>query len=160
MRIYNVIAIYMEKFNAKIKKIEDKDGTYVEMPFDVENAFGAKRVKVKATFDGIEYRGSIVRMGMPCYIIGITKEIRNKIGKEAGDIVEVTIVKDDEERIIDIPEDVRLELKKEKNLQRAFDSLSFSNKRKYINSITSAKKEETRRKRIGNLLEELKEIYN
>ncbi len=147
----------MEKFNAKIKKIEDKDGAYIEIPFDVEKVFGKKRVKVKATFDGVEYRGSIVRMGMPCYIIGITKEIRKKIGKESGDIIEVTIVKDDEERTIDIPEDLRVELKKEDNLKSIFESLSFSNKKKYINSITSAKKEETRRKRIENLLRELKE---
>lgn len=38
--------------------------------------FGGKRVKIKATFDGYEYRGSIVRMGTPCYILGITKEKR------------------------------------------------------------------------------------
>ena len=30
-------------------------------------------------------------MGMPCYIIGITKEIRNKIGKNPGDEIKVTI---------------------------------------------------------------------
>lgn len=36
----------MKKFNAEIKKIEDKDGTYVEIPFNVEEVFGTKRVKV------------------------------------------------------------------------------------------------------------------
>ena len=44
----------MKKFNAEIKKIEGKDGAYIEIPFDVEEVYGAKRVKVKATFDVVE----------------------------------------------------------------------------------------------------------
>jgi len=36
-------------------------GAYVEVPFDVEKAFGSKRPKVKATIDGIPYRGTLVR---------------------------------------------------------------------------------------------------
>ena len=55
------------KFEAVIKKHPQKDAAYIEMPFDVEAVFGAKRVKVVAKFDGVEYRGSIVKMGLPCY---------------------------------------------------------------------------------------------
>ncbi|RDC48755.1 DUF1905 domain-containing protein, partial [Acinetobacter sp. RIT592] len=47
-------------FEAIIKKISDKDATFIEIPFDVEKEFGARRVKVKTKFDGIDYRGSIV----------------------------------------------------------------------------------------------------
>jgi hypothetical protein len=36
-------------------------GVFVEVPFDVEKAFGSKRPKVKATIDGIPYRGALVR---------------------------------------------------------------------------------------------------
>ncbi|TYP48134.1 DUF1905 domain-containing protein [Thermosediminibacter litoriperuensis] len=52
-----------QRFQAEIKKHEGINGAYIETPFDVEAVFGAKRVKVKAYFDGKEYRGSIVRMG-------------------------------------------------------------------------------------------------
>ncbi len=37
-----------------------------------------------ATFDGEPYEGSIVKMGHPCHILGIRKEIRRKIGKQPG----------------------------------------------------------------------------
>ena len=47
------------------------DGAYVEIPFDVRKEFGKGRVKVSATFDGISYEGSLVRMGVPCHIIGV-----------------------------------------------------------------------------------------
>jgi hypothetical protein len=53
--------------------------------------FGKGRVPVTATFDGVPYEGSIVKMGTPCHIPGIRKNIRNRIGKQAGDTVKVTI---------------------------------------------------------------------
>jgi hypothetical protein len=74
-----------------IKKVPDIDGAYVEIPFDVKAEFGKGRVSVTATFDGVLYEGSIVKMGTPCHIIGILKDIRAKIGKQPGDAVKVTI---------------------------------------------------------------------
>lgn len=79
------------EFEAEIKKVPEIDGAYVEIPFDVESEFGRGRVPVVATFDGVEYVGSIVKMGTPCHIIGVRKEIRAKIGKQPGDAVKVTI---------------------------------------------------------------------
>ncbi|MDU2491344.1 MAG: YdeI/OmpD-associated family protein [Clostridium celatum] len=146
----------MKKFNAEIKKVEDKDGAYVEIPFDVEQVYGAKRVKVKATFDGVEYRGSIVKMGLPCYIIGITKDIRKKIGKKPGDIIEVTIEKDEEERIVEIPMDFKERIELDDNIKEFWNTLSFSMQKKYVVWITSAKKEETRIKRINEAIEKMK----
>ena len=80
------------EFEAVIHKVEDIDGAYIEIPFDVKSEFGKGRVPVTATFDGERYEGSLVRMNPPCYIIGIRKEIRAKIAKQAGDVVKVTIV--------------------------------------------------------------------
>ena len=82
------------EFDAEIKKVPDIDGAYIEFPFDVREKFGRGRVPVVATFDGVEYRGSLVRMQTPCHIIGIRKDIRTKINKQAGDIIRVTIMED------------------------------------------------------------------
>lgn len=57
------------EFDAEIKKVSDIDGAYLEIPFDVKIAFGKGRVPVNATFDGIPYSGSIVKMGTPCLFI-------------------------------------------------------------------------------------------
>lgn len=69
---------------AEIKKVDGIDGAYVEIPFDVKAKFGKGRVPVIATFDGVPYEGSLVRMGTPCHIIGIRKDIRARIGKQPG----------------------------------------------------------------------------
>jgi len=85
------------KFDAVIQKVPDIDGAYVEFPYDIRAEFGKGRVKVHATFDDEPYDGSIVNMGVKnpdgsiCYIIGIQKAIRAKIGKQPGDTVRVTI---------------------------------------------------------------------
>lgn len=80
------------EFEAVIKKVPDIDGAYIDIPFDVKKEFGKGRVPVIATFDGVEYEGSLVRMKTPNHIIGIRKDIREKIGKQAGDIIKVTIM--------------------------------------------------------------------
>ncbi len=79
-------------FEAEIQKVPDMDAAYVEIPFDVKAEFGRGRVPVKATFDGVEYDGSLVRMGTPGHIIGLRKDIRKQIGKQPGDVVCVTLV--------------------------------------------------------------------
>lgn len=85
------------QYKAVIKAVPDKGGAYVEFPYDIREEFGKGRVKVEAAFDGEPYEGSVVNMGVKnedgsiCYIIGIRKDIRKKIGKEPGDIIEVVI---------------------------------------------------------------------
>ncbi|MBZ2174320.1 DUF1905 domain-containing protein [Schnuerera sp. xch1] len=85
------------EFEAEIKKVPDIDGAYIEIPFDVRKEFGKGRVKVHATFDGEGYDGSIVNMGIKnddgsiCYIIGLRKDIRAKIGKQPGDSVKIIV---------------------------------------------------------------------
>ncbi|NLB90769.1 MAG: DUF1905 domain-containing protein [Clostridiales bacterium] len=85
-------------FVGEIRKVEGIDGAYVEIPFDVKETFGKGRVPVLATFDGEPYLGSLVKMGTPCHIIGLRKEIRKKIGKQAGEMVEVTVTQREEKK--------------------------------------------------------------
>ncbi len=72
-------------------------GAFVPVPFDIKKEFGKGRLKVNATFDGEPYTGSIVNMGFKntdgtvCYILGILKDIRKKINKDIGDVVDVKI---------------------------------------------------------------------
>lgn len=143
-----------KKFTAIIKQHENLNASYIEPPFDVKEVFGAKRVKVKATFDGIEYRGSLVNMG-GCYMLGMTQEIRKKLGKDFGEAVEVTIEKDEEERTVELPEDFQIMLNSNPKALETFEKLSYTKRKEYITWITDAKKAETRQKRLEKSLENL-----
>ena len=88
-----------KNFDGVIIKEPDHGGAYVEIPFDVQEIFGKHIVSVHVTFDGEAYDGRLVKMGTPCHIIGIRKDIRAKIGKQPGDTVHVTL----EERMPEAP---------------------------------------------------------
>ena len=85
------------RFIATIERSGDIDAAYVVVPVDIRKEYGKGRLKVDATFDGVPYCGSVVNMGVKdadgniCYIIGITKAIRQRIGKTFGDTVDVTL---------------------------------------------------------------------
>ena len=85
----------MYRFNAVLTQNEGMDAAFVVVPIDFRKEFGKGRLKVNATFDGVPYSGSIVNMGLKdeegniCYIIGVTKAVRQQLGKTFGDEVEV-----------------------------------------------------------------------
>ena len=86
------------EYESLIYAAGDTGGAYVIFPYDIRKEFGRGRVKVHVTFDGEPYDGSIVNMdvknedGSICYIIGIRKDIREKIKKQPGDCVLIRCV--------------------------------------------------------------------
>jgi len=131
-------------------------GAFVRIPFDVEQTFGKKRVPVKATIDGEPYRGTLVRMGEPCHILIVLKEIREKIGKTFGDEVAVTLEEDTEPRVVEVPTDFQQALDRDLDAKAAFQKMSYTHQREYVRVILETKREETRRNRIAKTIEMLK----
>ena len=85
------------EFTAVIEPVPDRHGAFVRFPWDIRGEFGRGRIRVRATFDGTPYEGSLVNMGVKntdgsvCYIIGVRKDIQAQLGKGPGDAVHVTI---------------------------------------------------------------------
>ncbi len=85
------------EYDAVLHETADSGGAYVAFPCNIRREFGKGRIKVHAEFDGIPYDGSIVNMGVKkedgsvCYIIGVLKSIRKRLGKTDGDTIHVVI---------------------------------------------------------------------
>lgn len=137
--------------------IEDagKGGAYITIPFDVEQIFAKKRVKVKAWFDGEFYQGSLVRMGGTEHILGVRKDIREKIGKSIGDVIHVVLEEDTEPRLVTIPPDFQSALENNPVAKAYFNQLAFSHQKEYVQWIEEAKRELTRQKRIDETIKTL-----
>jgi hypothetical protein len=131
--------------------IEDagEGGAYVVIPFDVEQTFGKKRVKVRALLGGQPYRGSVVRMGTDCHVLGVRKDIREKVGKSIGDEIDVVLTEDTDARVVDVPADLRAALTPNARARATFEALSFTHQKTYVDWIESAKREATRRDRVA-----------
>jgi len=132
-------------------------GAFVRIPFDVEKAFGKKRVPVTASIDGQPYRGTLVRMGEPCHILGILKEIRIKTGKDIGDTVEIILEEDTQPRKVEIPPDLKQVFDQDPQARAVFEKLSYTHQKEHVRAILEAKHEETRRSRILKTIEILKQ---
>jgi Domain of unknown function (DUF1905)/Bacteriocin-protection, YdeI or OmpD-Associated len=144
----------MEEFDTTIVEAE-RGGAFVHVPPAVVDALGGKgRIPVRATFDGVAYRGSVVSMGGGEKVLGVLKAIRTEIGKEPGDVVRVTIEGDTETRSVEVPSDLRAALETA-GLVGAFAKLSYSHQREYVSWIDEAKKPETRARRITQAIDRL-----
>ena len=145
----------MHTFTAEIQA-GSQGGAYVIVPLDVESVFGKKRVKILATFDGEPYRGTMVRMGTSDHIVIVKKAIREKIGKTVGDTVQVPIEEDTAPRVVELPEDFQNTLTEDPAASKFYHSLSYTHQKEYVEWITSAKRPDTRERRIGKALEMLR----
>jgi hypothetical protein len=130
-------------------------GAFVRIPLDVEKTFGRKRVPVKTTIDGQPYRGLLVRMGGTYHILGVLKEIRERIGKDFGDEVEVILEEDNEPRLVSPPPDLEEALKQNPQVEAIFRQLSFTHQKEYVRWIEDSKRETTRQNRISKAIEML-----
>lgn len=149
----------MATFRAPIEEARGGGGAWVEVPPSVVSELGAKskgsgRIPVRATFDGVAYRGSVVSMGAGAMVIGVLKDIRQKIGKHIGDEVEVILELDQATRQVDIPDDLAIALA-DAGLTEMFAALSFTRRKEIAGGVSDAKKPETRRRRIENAILEL-----
>ncbi|WES96562.1 YdeI/OmpD-associated family protein [Chryseobacterium arthrosphaerae] len=137
------------EFTAIIKQNGTMNAAFVEFPFSTEELFNKKgQVKIKAIFDGtIEYRGSLAKMKSDCHILGLTQEIRKQLGKTFGDEVSVSLVEDQEERVVDIADDIAAVFDENPEARIMFDKMSYTHKKEYIRWIEEAKKPETRENR-------------
>jgi hypothetical protein len=129
-------------------------GALVEVPFDVGEAFGAKRPPVRATINGVTFRSTVAVYGGR-YYIGMRRELRDRADVSVGDTVSVEITRDREPRDVEVPDDLALALQKRRDAQRAFEELSFTHRKEWVQWITEAKKDETRRRRIDRTVEML-----
>ena len=130
--------------------------TFLTVPFDAETIFGKKgQVKVTGTINGVAYRNSLMPHGNGQHFLVVNKSIRDKANAQVGDTVVVTMSLDTGERHIIVPAGLQEALSQNPSAQAVFNGLSYSHKKKYVDWIENARKEETRASRIAKAIEEL-----
>jgi len=141
-------------FNATLEK-NDRGTTQLVVPPAIYAALGGKgRIEVKGTIDGTELATAIVPRGGIHFIL-INKAFQDAAGVAAGSRVAVTLSPASGEREEEMPPDLAAALAKSAKAKKAFDALSAFRRRELVKSIASAKKEETRKRRLAEAIETL-----
>ena len=143
-----------KRFTATVR-LDGKTATSLEVPSSVVHALGpSRRPPVRITVGGHTYRTTVAAYGNQ-FFVPLNRENRTAAGVKAGDTVAVSIEIDDAIRIVEVPDDFA---KAMKTKQRTFfDSLSFSHQREYVQWIASAKRADTRARRVERAIEMLSE---
>lgn len=135
--------------------LDGKSATGVAVPPEVVQALGGGgRIPVRVQIAGVEYASTVTTMKGQTRI-PVSAQVRATAGITAGDTVEVDVVRDDTPRTVEIPEDLRAALDQTPAILATFDSLSYSNQRRHVLSVTAARTSETRARRIQKVIAEL-----
>jgi hypothetical protein len=127
----------------------------VEVPFDVEATFGRKRVPIRVSVNGVTYRTTVAVYGGR-YFFPMRREIREKANVPANGRVKLTIEPDTQPRVVEAPRDLLTAIRKDAAALATWKRWSFSHQRETVDWITSAKKPETRARRVEKAVSMLK----
>jgi hypothetical protein len=119
----------------------------VEVPFDIEKVFGRKRMPIVVTVNGVKYRTTVMIYGGR-YYFPMRREIREKAGVAANGRVKVTIEPDLAIRTIEAPPDFSRVLRKNAQAHARWKKWSYTHRKEMVDWITSAKRLETRQRRL------------
>jgi hypothetical protein len=146
----------MKKFKVKLDGMPGSSVAALSPPFDVVKVFGTRsRVPVRGTINGFPYRSSLMPMG-GCHRMVVNKTIRDGAAVKAGDIVSVIMERDEAERTVTAPAQLKKALAKSKTAQANWEKLSFTHKKEIARSIVEAKREETRVRRLKKAMDILR----
>lgn len=146
----------MPKIQFKVKLEAIKGGVIFTLPKRESVKFEVRgRVPIVGTINGYRFRSSIFPTGDGTHYIAVNKEMREGAGIAAGERVEVTMEVDTAPRTVAIPADLTAALSKSTAAKVRFDKLSYTHRKEYAQWLESAKRPETRTRRLKQIIDKL-----
>jgi hypothetical protein len=114
-----------------------------------------KRPPVTVTIGDYTFRTTVaVYGGQP--MIGVNKGHRAAAGIGVGDTFDVLVALDEEPRVVEVPTDLAQALVADGAAQVAFDKLSYTHRREYVEWIAEAKRPATRSRRVAETVDRMR----
>ena len=131
-------------------------GAAFDLPARAAAALGErKRPPVMVTIRDYAFRTTVaVYGGQP--MIGVNKRHRAAARVDVGDTFDVVVALDQEPRVVEVPADLSAALAEDDAAQAAFDGMSFTHRREYVEWIAEAKRPATRARRVAETIERVR----
>jgi len=131
-------------------------GVFFEVPLDVPATFGRARAPVRGTINGQPFRSTVAVYGGR-YYLPVNRALREAAGVAAGDAVVIELEADDQPRTVDPPADLAGALAVDPEARAAFDGQSYTHQREYAQWVAEARRETTRRRRVEQAVQMLRD---
>ena len=143
-----------QRFRAAVNLPESAGATsFLGVPPHVVEVLGAgQRPPVVVTLNGYSYRSTVAVYGGQ-FVVPVRREVREAARVTTGEPLDVSIELDQAPRTVDVPAGLAAALDADPAMRSRFDALSYSHQKEYVDWIASAKREETRRRRIEKAVE-------
>jgi hypothetical protein len=134
------------RFRAIVEPPEPMRG--LEVPREVVEALGGgARPPVTITINGHAWKSRVAIM-RGRHLLGLSNANRRAAGAVVGDEVEIELELDSEPRVVVEPPDFVQALDANLVARAAYDRLAYSHRREHVRAIETAKRPETRARRI------------
>ena len=150
-----VSIVAAKTFTVELERVQ-KAATMFRVPCDLEAAFGRARPPVRVTIRDHTWRTTPGVYDGVGHVV-VNRTVKAATGVDAGDRVRVRMELDTEPRTVAVPVDLRAALKTDPEVNVAFDGLSFTHRREYVEWVEDAKRPETRVRRIAGVIERVRE---
>lgn len=144
----------MASERVRVTLLGDGSMCAVPVPFDPKAVFGRVRAPVRVTLNGYTYRSTIASMG-GTVCIPLRKSHREAAGLTGSETLDVVIELDAEPRAVTPPADLVRALRAAPPAWERWQELSFTRQREYAEAVESARKPETRVRRIERAVSEI-----
>ena len=141
-------------FSGEVLSMGQGGGHALVVPKEVAATFASKRPPVLAQVNGVEYRSRLAVYGGQSYL-GLRKDLLKQLGVGVGDLVEVELVEDHQERVVVEPPELTAALAENPAAKAAYDQLPFTHRNEYARWIDEGKKPETRADRLAKTIKRL-----
>ncbi|VVS98710.1 conserved hypothetical protein [Sphingomonas sp. EC-HK361] len=122
----------------------------IPVPFDQRALFGKARPPVVVTINGHSYRSTIAIMNGATFV-PLRRSNREAASVAASDTIEVTLTLDTAPRAVEAPAPLA-EALAAAALRARWDALSVTQRREDAESVTGARRDETRERRIAAIV--------
>ena len=143
-------------FSAEVLSMGQGGGHALVVPKEVAAMFTSKRPPILAHVNGVEYRSRLAVYGGQSYL-GLRKDLLKQLGVGVGDLVEVELMEDHQERVVVEPPELTAALAENPAAKATYDQMPFTHRNEYARWIDEGKKPETRADRVAKTIRRLTE---
>jgi len=146
-----------KRFEARLERMRSRlNWVVIHVPFDAAEVWGLRgQIKVKGEMNGFGFRTTLFPTGKGGHLLLVNKRLQKGGRAGEGSVARFEMELDSEERSVDIADELKRILSRERGLQRWYEKLNQSTRNDIAKWTSEPRSGEARRRRSEQIAERL-----